>query len=217
MIRTIIMKSGINKYSGSVSPDFMDRLKQIYVAMDQAYHTAAGHYDFTCDGCQDNCCRTRFYHHTIIEYTYIIEGLKTLTPQKLNEAKCRAMTVADKTAGVDDYAAPVRLMCPLNYDERCILYPYRPMICRLHGIPHELKKPGQKTIYAPGCETFDQQRGRGGYFEFDRTPFYLELAKLEQEVRQAQAITGKFKMTVAEMIVSHATGMGHGARGAGYV
>ncbi|MDH3885552.1 MAG: hypothetical protein OET63_15130 [Desulfobacterales bacterium] len=198
------MKSGENKYSGSVYTDFIDRLKQIYAAMDQTYNTAAGHYGFTCAGCRDNCCRTRFYHHTVIEYTYFIEGLKTLTPLKQEEVKSRATTVVNKTASVDDHAASVRLMCPLNYDERCILYPYRPMICRLHGIPHELRKSGQKTIYGPGCETFDRRCGPGAYFEFDRTPFYLELAKLEQEVKQALGVAGKFKMTVAEMIVTDA-------------
>jgi Fe-S-cluster containining protein len=211
------MKSGANKYSGSVYTAFIDRLKQIYAVMDQTYKTAAGHYGFACNRCPDNCCRTRFYHHTVIEYTYFIEGLKTLTPLKQDEVKSRALTVVDKTASVDDNAEPVRLMCPLNYDERCILYPYRPMICRLHGIPHELKKPGQKAIYGPGCETFDRRCGRTGYFEFDRTPFYLELAKLEQEVKQALGITAKFKMSVAEMIVTDANGMGHGARGDGYV
>lgn len=190
----------INKYSGSVCTDFIDHLKQIYVAMDQAYDRAADHYDFTCDRCRDNCCRTRFYHHTIIEYVYIIKGLNTLTPKRQNEVKSRAMTVVDKTAGVTDNAEPKRLMCPLNFNEQCILYPYRPMICRLHGIPHELKKPGRKTIYGPGCETFDHRCGRIAYFEFDRTPFYREVAKLEQQVKQALGITGKFKMTIAEMI-----------------
>ena len=196
------MKSGENKYSESVAPDFIDRLEKIYAAMDHAYNSVAGHYDFTCDRCRDNCCRTRFYHHTIIEYTYIIEGLKTLTPDKQNEVKSRAITVVDKTTGAEDKAAPVRLMCPLNFDELCIVYPHRPMICRLHGLPHELSKPGQKTIYGPGCGTFDRRCGHMGYFEFDRTPFYLELAQLEQVVKQALGITEKFKMTVAEMIAT---------------
>ena len=194
----------LNKFSGSIYTDFIDRLKQIYAVMDQAYSAAAGHYNFTCDRCPDNCCQTRFYHHTIIEYTYFIEGLKTLTPKKQNEAKSRAITVVGQTAGVGDSTGPVRLMCPLNFDELCILYPYRPMICRLHGIPHELKKPGEKIIYAPGCETFDHRCGGIGYFEFDRTPFYRELAKLEQEVKQALGINAKFKMSVAEMIVTNA-------------
>ena len=192
----------INKYSAPVGTDFIDRLKRIYAAMDQAYETAADHYDFACDGCRDNCCRTRFFHHTIIEYIYIAEGLRTLACEKRNDVKSRAMAVIEKTAGVDDIIKPRRPMCPLNFDERCILYPYRPMICRLHGLPHELKKPGQKTIYGPGCATFDRRCGRMDYFAFDRTPFYLELAKLEQAVKQALGVTEKFKMTVAEMILS---------------
>ena len=64
---------------------FIDRLKQIYAAMDQAYNRAAGHYEFVCDGCRDSCCRSRFYHHTIIEYDYLIEGLKTLNSEKREE------------------------------------------------------------------------------------------------------------------------------------
>ncbi|MCK5417468.1 MAG: hypothetical protein KAI93_03155, partial [Desulfobacterales bacterium] len=111
------MKSGINKIARSVYIDFIDRLKQIYVAMDQAYNMAAGHYGFACAGCRDNCCRTRFYHHTVIEYTYIIEGLKTLTPLKQNEVKSRAMIVVDKVGSADDNGEAVRLMCPLNFDE----------------------------------------------------------------------------------------------------
>ena len=195
---------------------FIEQLKQIYAAMDRAYHRAADPYSFTCDGCGDNCCQTRFYHHTIIEYFYIMEGLTKLTLKKQNEVKSRAMTVVDETARLDGSGVVVRLMCPLNFAELCILYPYRPMICRLHGIPHELQKPGQNPVYGPGCETFDRRCGRQGYFKFDRTPFYRQVAMLEQEVKQTPGFAGKSRMTVAEMIVSHADGMGHGAPGQGY-
>jgi len=156
---------------------------------------------YTCDGCADNCCRTRFYHHTVIEYTYIIEGFNTLTLKKQNEVKSRALTVVDETARADNGATAVRLMCPLNFDELCILYPYRPMICRLHGISHELQKPGQNPVYGPGCETFDRCCGRQSYFKFDRTPFYRDVAILEQEVKQTLGFAGKIRMTVAEMIL----------------
>jgi Fe-S-cluster containining protein len=190
-----------HKYSEAVFTDYTDRLKQIYSAMDQAYITAAGHYGFACAGCRDNCCQTRFYHHTAIEYIYMIEGLNTLTLEKQNEVKSRAFYVVDQAARADDSGEAVRLMCPLNFDELCILYPYRPMICRLHGIPHELQKPGQKPVQGPGCETFDQQCGPKSYFKFDRTPFYRDMAILEQEVKQTLGFTGKYKMTVAEMIL----------------
>jgi Fe-S-cluster containining protein len=181
---------------------FIERLKQIYAAMDRAYHRAADPYGFTCYGCEDNCCRARFHHHTMIEHIYLTEGLKTLTRKKQNEVKLRALTVVDETTGADGSGAVLRLMCPLNYDELCILYPYRPMICRLHGIPHELHKPGQNPAYGPGCETFSRRCGHRGYFKFDRTPFYRQMAMLEQEVKQALGFDGKIRMTVAEMILS---------------
>lgn len=180
---------------------FVERLKQIYAAMDRAYQQAADAYGFACDGCGDNCCRTRFYHHTMIEYIYLVEGLNTLTLKKQNEVKSRALTVVEETTRADESGAAVRLTCPLNFDELCILYSSRPMICRLHGIPHELHKPGQNPVYRPGCETFDRRCGHKGYFKFDRTPFYRQMAMLEQEVKQAMGFDGKIKMTVAEMIL----------------
>jgi hypothetical protein len=180
---------------------FMDRLKQIYAAMDSAYRSTAEHYNFFCDGCRDICCRTRFFHHTIIEYAYLIEGFKTLNLTRQNEVKSRALAVADETTRADRNGTAVRLMCPLNFDELCILYPYRPMICRLHGIPHEHQKPGQNPVYGPGCETFDRRCGAKGYFKFDRTPFYRDMAMLEQEAKQALGFAGKIRMTVAEMML----------------
>ena len=183
---------------------FLDRLKQIYAAMDDAYHRAADAYGFVCDGCRDNCCRTRFYHHTLIEYLYMIEGLRTLPSEKKIEVRVRALTVAAETARADSSGAAVRLMCPLNFAELCILYPYRPMICRLHGIPHELKRPGQNPVYGPGCEAFDRRCGGKGHFKLNRTPFYRDMAMLEQEVKQTLGVAGKFRMTVAEMIIKNA-------------
>ena len=183
---------------------FIERLKKIYDAMDHGYRRAAENYRFNCEGCQDNCCRSRFYHHTFIEHAYLLEGLKALTIQKQSEVKLRATDVIDQTSGGEPGKETMRRMCPLNFDELCILYPYRPMICRLHGIPHELKKPGQSTLFEPGCATFDQRCGHKGYFKFDRTPFYSELAMLEQEARQKMGLAGKIRLTVAEMILADA-------------
>jgi hypothetical protein len=184
------------------SAEFIERLKKIYVAMDLAYRRAAEHYRFNCDACRDNCCQSRFYHHTVIEHAYLLEGLKTLTIHKQREVQSRAMEVVDQTSGCDVRKEARRMMCPLNFDQLCILYPYRPMICRLHGIPHELKKPRQNALFGPGCESFDHRCGHKGYFCFDRTPFYRELARLEQEVKQALGIEQKFRRTVAEMILT---------------
>ena len=149
---------------------FFDRLQLTFADMDRQYGTAAEYYKFHCNGCEDNCCRTRFYHHTYLEYLYIHAGLNKLGPQIQQEIQSRAAVVCRETAKADEKTMPVRLMCPLNFDGRCILYRHRPMICRLHGVSHELRKPGQNVIRGPGCKMFDLRCSDKGYRKFDRTP-----------------------------------------------
>jgi hypothetical protein len=76
------------------------------------------------------------------------------------------------------------------------------MICRLHGIPHELARPGRGVLHAPGCDTFTRTCDVEKRFKFDRTPFYVEMAALEKELKQSAGRLRKIKMTVAQMIES---------------
>jgi hypothetical protein len=181
---------------------FLERLKVIYSTMDNKYQEAADYYNFYCTGCDDNCCFTRFYHHTLLEYFYIMEGYKTLADETQVEVKQRALEVCRKTREAVEKGGPVRLMCPINVNSLCLIYTYRPMICRLHGIPHVLQRPGQGVMYAPGCEVFNQQCRKKKPFKFDRTPFYMEMAELEKELKQAVGMTQKIKMTVAQMLIT---------------
>ena len=181
---------------------FLERLRDIFSAMDQEYNRSTEHYQFQCGGCTDNCCLTRFYHHTYLEYYYLRRGFEKLDSRKKGEILSKAEEVCRDTAKADEKEMPVRLMCPLNYDSLCTLYPFRPMICRMHGIPHELQKPGQMVTQGPGCSTFDDRCSHKPYYKFDRTPFYLEMAKLENEFKQAVGLDGRIKMTVGEMIKS---------------
>lgn len=190
------VKAKYNKYTL-----FLDKLRTIYEAMDQKYKEAADYYGFHCQGCHNNCCLTRFYHYTLLEYLYILEGYNTLGPDRKIEAKNRALEVCRKTDEADEKGIKVRLMCPLNFDGMCILYNYRPMICRLHGVPHELQRGGQNVIHSPGCDAFTEQNREKSYFKFDRTPFYIKMAKLENEMKIAAGINQKLKMTVAQMLV----------------
>ena len=180
---------------------FLDQLQAIFAAMDREYARSAAYYQFECDGCKDSCCLTRFYHHTYLEYYYLRRWFEKLDPLKKGEIFVKAEVVCRKTANADENDLPVRSMCPLNYENLCALYPARPMICRMHGIPHELQKPGQPVIKGPGCHTFDERCADNGYFKFDRTPFYVALAKLENDFKQAAGLEGRIKMTVAEMIL----------------
>ena len=178
----------------------MNRLKSIFVEMDRQYCRVAEHYGFDCNACADICCRTRFYHHTYIEYLLVQEGFKTLNPDIQTEIASRARKVVSQTADLEKAGKPVRLMCPLNSEGLCVLYPYRPMICRLHGIPHEFRNGAGQRVQGPGCETFDRRCSSIQYFKFDRTPFYREMAGLEKEFREAVGLSTKIKMTIAEML-----------------
>lgn len=180
----------------------IDDLKSFYSEMDDEYKRVGNHYGFECNGCKDNCCYTRFYHHTLIEFIYLMEGLESLDVEMQNAIITKADSACGKINEADLQNSPVRVMCPLNFDNKCILYTYRPMICRLHGLSHELKKPGQKPVFSPGCDLFTEQSEKKKYCSFDRTPFYMEMARLEKALRQTLKNTEKFKMTIARMILS---------------
>jgi hypothetical protein len=182
--------------------DFFEKLAALYAEMDQAYDETAAAYGFNCRGCADNCCQTRFYHHTHIETAYLLTGFSKLAfdQQKLIQRRARevAAAQAENPRGAD------RLMCPVNMDGWCMLYPYRPMICRLHGLPHELRMPGKPKTYGPGCGEFERVCGDKPYAPFDRTPFYAQMARLEQAFKAHCGIEARIRKTVAEMLVDAA-------------
>jgi Fe-S-cluster containining protein len=94
-------------------------------------------------------------------------------------------------------------MCPLNLAGRCRLYEFRPMICRLHGVAHELHPPGRPVVIGPGCAEYERCRGSARAGErFDRTPFYTRLAALESEFRTTEGLQRRIKLTVAEMLLA---------------
>ncbi len=178
---------------------YLQRLKEIYRAIDESYAEAQRYYSFSCEGCNDNCCVTKFHHHTIIEELYLAEGLKRLDKDQIKNIISRAEDVVrvHKSSAED-----VRVLCPLNEDGLCLPYPHRPMICRIHGVPYELFR-NFKMEYGDGCYRFiTAKNNMTKDFRINRTGFYLELAQLEREVREALNFTGKHKKTTAEMLLS---------------
>ena len=155
-------------------------------------------YDFQCNGCEDNCCRSLFFHHTLIEKAYLLHGFNQLSQDIKEESITRAKIYYSKTFIESGSLDSLKLMCPLNWDGMCILYKYRPMICRLHGLPHELHKPGNAIYHGPGCDAglFDSKK----YLVFDRTPFYIEMAEIEMEFLRKTHKNGRIKETVAQML-----------------
>lgn len=175
----------------------MEHLARIFAAMDADYDRAALAHGFVCRGCDDNCCRTRFFHHTLVEYLYLRQGLNTLTAAERDRLAARAAQVAARQAT----ATSEPLMCPLNAQGRCLLYTHRPMICRLHGIPHLLRRPDGRRHEGPGCGDFDRQCGALARPLLDRSPLYSALAELERGLRRRLGFGDKIRMTIAQMVI----------------
>lgn len=191
----------IRQHGDALSP-WLDRLAAVFKVMDAGYEQTAGRHGFVCRGCEDNCCQTRFYHHTLLEYMAVYHGYTRLAPKQRERVYARAVEYCRQHAEADDAGTRVKPWCPLNDKGRCLVYGLRPMICRLHGIPHMLQQPGGRTVQGSGCEHFVSLHPSEAHAPLDRTPFYKEMSGLEKKFRAELNVNVKFKHTLAEMILS---------------
>jgi hypothetical protein len=182
-------------------------LSRLFRDMDEAYGQAAAAHGFICGGCEDNCCRTRFYHYTLNEYVYLRIGLSQLPQPDQQRIYSKAQQAVNEMDAADQQGLSVKTMCPLNENERCRLYGYRPMICRLHGIPHQLLRPDGQRQVGPGCGDFDRRCGMSGRIFLDRTPLYAGLADLERRIRRKLGFEGKLRMTIAHILTQKIDGL----------
>ncbi len=183
-------------------PDCFEQIAAIYARMDAAYEAAAGHYGFVCRGCDDNCCLTRFRHHTLIEFAYLQKGLARLEAALRQKAAVQAQIYRQALLDAESSGVPFRHWCPLNQEGRCILYAFRPMICRLHGLPHCLRHPARGLVQGPGCHIFEAQYRRAPARPLDRSEIYKALAGLERAARQRTGFRAPIGMTVADMVLA---------------
>ncbi len=183
---------------------FLDELESLFLSMNEKYDEAACHYGFHCHGCDDNCCMTLFHHHTYVEFFFLKKGLESLSPELRNTIYNRALEVSGTIPECSTKTEPAGTMCPANIGGKCAVYYYRPMICRLHGIPSEWTFPSatgaNRTVVSSGCEEFVRRCTKKNYYKFDRTPFYNRMARLEHELKGHFGLNKKIKMTVAEII-----------------
>jgi hypothetical protein len=196
--------------------DLQAAVAAVMTDMERAYGKIASHYGFVCRGCEQSCCRTIFYHHTYAEFMLLENGLRSLQRAAGKGVLERAQEAQAylESQRVDTAAEPLRVMCPLNQAGRCLLYAQRPMICRLHGIPHCLRRPDGQVVSGPGCHRFEAlgseatgseaRCGEAGSQRLDRTPFYQRLAQVEQQLRHCIETPVRLKMTLAEWLSAKA-------------
>lgn len=187
------------KINAEILKPFLDSLKALYASMDGAYGEVSAHYGFDCGGCVDNCCTQRFYHYTLAEHIYLIEGLKKTDSAHSAVIVSRAKEVVGRYKEELALGKILPLMCPVNFYGLCSLYEHRPMICRLHGLPHEFTAPDGAKRQSGGCLRFDGLEEIGK--RLDRTPFYAELAGIEKRLRAETGFSGRIKKTTAELLL----------------
>ena len=175
--------------------DLFQQLAELYSRMDRAYTRIADTLAFDCRNCSDSCCYQTFFHFSWIEYLYLLKGLSELPGAE----KTKVMESCRENCGAGPSKRPC---CGANREGLCLLYPHRPMICRLHGVAYRLTRPDGKLVRGPGCYRFESLTKPGLPAELDRTEFYAALADLEQHTRLRLAVTARLRMTVAQMLLT---------------
>lgn len=183
-----------------------ERLRKIYQAMEEEYDEVARRLEFSCKGCPDNCCDSYFLHYTYVEWVYLWQGMRQLSLQKQQEIIDRARRVVRQYA--DELALERRpvVMCPLNEEGLCVLYPFRLLVCRTHGVPATMTRPDGRRLTFPGCfrcqNIVDERKSEAGKIPMvERTPLLRQLALLENDlVQDHRDRCPKIRMTIAEML-----------------
>jgi hypothetical protein len=182
------------------------QLTELYKDMEEAYDVVAKQLNFTCSGCQDNCCDSYFLHHTYAEWAYLWEGLNTLPEDKIQQIITRAQEYILSSERVLAEDKRPNTMCPLNEDGLCGLYTHRLMICRLHGVPAMMTRPDGKQLTFPGC--FRCQEITENFEDIprlDRTEMYGRLVQIETGwLGSRRKVLPRVKKTIADMIVQGA-------------
>lgn len=180
-----------------------EKIHNLYSSMGKAYDRSASCYGFSCSGCEENCCEERFYHHTLVEFLFLMQGIQRLDDKDKDAIFDRAKEVAELYRMHDMEGKARRLMCPVNVNGLCSLYEYRLMICRLHGVPYKMRRPDGAETLGSGCHKveWDMSSKKNEECIFDRTDLYRELSAIEIELRQKLGFNHRLKMTIAEMIV----------------
>lgn len=182
-------------------PGVAEEIAALYADMDAAYAKAAAKAGFACPGCEDNCCKTWFHHHTLGEILYLREGFFALGRQARDLAIENARLVLERKALHGASQEPFHAWCPLCENGRCLVYANRPMTCRLHGTNWSMTYPGGAVQNGPGCDEFEKAAKTCGSEPLDRTPFYRRLAALERGLRGGLGFNERIKLAIAEIVV----------------
>ncbi len=182
--------------------EWIPSLEGLYHRIDATYAALAGRIGFSCKGCDGaKCCTVDLMLHTFAEQLYLRRGSRASEPSSQAEISRRCKALLDAKQDSPHGDAYRNAVCVLNSGGLCQLYEYRPMICRLAGIPHVFTRPDGKRVLGEGCPRFRTAiEPLWPDVLLDRSELYRDMASIEIEfVRSA----GKRapSLTVAETLM----------------
>lgn len=163
----------------------------------------------TCVKCEPHCsdCCHAVFGLFLIEAAYVKRHFDELNGEKIKEALLRCNDTeralkrleiklkaheADPKMGAHILATE-RIRCPLLDDNReCILYPHRPITCRVYGIPTMIH--GKPHV----CGKSEFEKGRS-YPAFDLDGVYRDLFNLSEELLEG---AGEKDLDKASLLIS---------------
>ncbi len=188
--------------------DLFEKYKQLVAKGDAAFETIERDYG-SCIKCKPQCsdCCHAIFGLFLIEAAYIQQQFNRLDRKVRREVLSNAekyekalQKVEERLQAHEDdprmksYAlSKERVRCPLlNQDEECIIYPHRPITCRVYGIPTAIQ--GKARV----CGKAAFERGES-YPTFDLDACYKELYQLSKELLVQM---GQSDMEKASLLIS---------------
>lgn len=114
--------------------DYAEFLKNFDEKLDLYFSKYKG-YVFCCEGCS-SCCEKGDYPLSELELKYIMQGFSRLDYETRIEIQKNLKVMKKGEA------------CPFLVSKKCAIYPFRPIVCRVHGLAY-LTKGG--TAKLPHC------------------------------------------------------------------
>jgi Fe-S-cluster containining protein len=188
--------------------DLFNEYKQLVAKGDSAFETIERDFG-SCVKCKPQCsdCCHAIFGLFLIEAAYIQQQFKKLDRKVKREILSNAekyekalQKVEERLQAHEDdprmksYAlSKERVRCPLlNQNEECIIYPHRPITCRVYGIPTAIQ--GKARV----CGKAAFESGES-YPTFDLDACYKELYQLSKELLVQM---GQSDMEKASLLIS---------------
>lgn len=188
--------------------ELIPRLIELYKRIDRMYVSVAEVIGLQCEGCDGvRCCTVDVTVHTAVEMLYLRRGFFQLDDFLREIVSERALAMV-RAKEANPFGEKYRQsVCALNFEGRCLLYEFRPMICRLAGIPHWFVRPDGRRFEGGGCSRYEALGASlPADQNIDRTPFYHDLALLESEIVRRRGVK-TIPRTIAELLVAYSTGV----------